>query len=232
MLISRLIILFVLSLVRSIRSDGQFLNITTTTMLVRFQDVSDNIKMVNELKGRCHHYCGFFSDKLLSPIQSDATVRIGDIEYKVEGTVLDHAFDGEDSIITEKRIVKVENQDDDNGAHLYDGAVVRNSLDQIVGLLTVRGDYRLVQDAFKLFNVHLSRTKVTVQEKTKMIAYADRQFDTKLELVEYIASKDHKTGHDGCVIYHRKGGADAQIVTYRNGLQNLNIHTRQTLAIP
>lgn len=174
-----------------------------------------------------HHYCGFFSLSILSNI-IDSTLVIDGKQYRVsEDTAIDWAYDGRDTIVTEKRLLYTE-----RALKLHSPIYnVNNQLVGIVlrGIVTKDGDYcYAVQDGFKLYNSHLSNINLVVREKTQLIAYADQQFDNKNELLHYINKGNKRQSQPEAILYH-SGGRNAQLVVYKDGVQWSNTHLRKNI---
>lgn len=185
------------------------------------------VSSVSNLKTTHHHYCGFYSLHLLAGIVNDLVVVNGK-EYQVsEETVIDWAYDGVDTIVAEKRLVY-----SDVPWKLHDP--IFNTDGDVVGLvgsplLAYNGDYcYAVQDAFKYYNNHLSNVNLVVKEKTAAIAYADRQFETKKELKEYLENETDRSKGYGAILYHT-GKKNAQLILYRDGVQLSNSHLRKNV---
>lgn len=188
------------------------------------------------LKQTHHHYCGFFSLHVLATI-IDNVVVINGRQYTVsEDTAIDWAFDGVDTIVTEKRLLYTEES-------LPLHSPIYNIENNIVGLVlrgyvTTDGDWcYAIQNGFTAQNFHLSNNNLVVREKRKLISYADQQFDTKQKLVEYLEGlknhdKDsfniHKNLNTGAILYHVHK-KNAQLVVYQNGIQILNCHLRKNV---
>ncbi|AAS82681.1 ORF57 [Agrotis segetum granulovirus] len=175
-------------------------------------------------KSTHHHYCGFYSLFILAPIIDD-TVVVDGKQYKLsEENAIDWAYDGTDTIITEKRLLYTEHP-------LEPNTLIYNVNHEIVGILlrymvTKDGEYcYAIQDGFKLYNNHLTDTNIVVREKKKLIVYADQQFDTKEDLMKYLKEGKKSAGR-GAILYH-KGGRDAQLVLYENGRNLSNSHLRR-----
>ncbi|AIS92057.1 hypothetical protein [Erinnyis ello granulovirus] len=181
------------------------------------------------IKQTHHHYCGFYSVQVLATIINNVVVVNGK-QYNVsDETAIDWAFDGEDTIVTEKRLLYT---DEELPLH----APIYNIDHQLVGIVlagmqTTDGDYcYAIQDGFKSLNIHLSNMNLVVREKRKMACYADQQFDTKQELVDYINNRrriDEMGDSDhGAILYH-VNKKNAQLVVFQNGLQVINCHLRK-----
>ncbi|ABC61182.1 unknown [Choristoneura occidentalis granulovirus] len=178
------------------------------------------------LKQTHHHYCGFYSLNILASIINNVVI-IDNIHYEVSNdTAIDWAFDGEDTIITEKRLLYT-------NADLPLYATIFNLNHDIVGMVlrgiqTSDGKYcYALQDGFRLYNNHLSNVNLIVREKQKIIAYADRQFDNKQELVDYL-NNDEEHKNSGAILYHTNT-KNAQLILYKKGLQISNCHLRKTI---
>jgi hypothetical protein len=194
-------------------------NNTVVPSLVPFNGIASSV-----YKSTHHHYCGFYSLYIMATI-IDGVVVIGGKQYKVsEETAIDWAYDGQDTIITEKRLLYTR---DFLEAH----SLIYNVDHQIVGILlsgmaTKDGDFcYAIQDGFKLYNNHLTGTNLIVREKIKPIVYADRQFDNKEELLKYL--EKGAAGRRGAILYHT-AGQNAQLVLYdENGINYSNSHLRR-----
>ncbi|UXX41861.1 hypothetical protein [Psilogramma increta granulovirus] len=184
------------------------------------------------LKQTHHHYCGFFSLDVLATIIDDVVV-IDDKQHTMSNsTAIDWAFDGEDTIVTEKRLLYTNEE-------LPLHSPIFNIENKLVGLV-LRGVQTLdnkwcyaIQDGFTGQNFHLSNVDLVVREKRKLISYADKQFDTKHDLVKYIDSVKNKLNSNdiknyGAILYH-VNKKNAQLVLFQNGVQFLNCHLRKSI---
>lgn len=193
---------------------------------------ADNVNHTADVKNTYHHYCGFYSKYVLPSICSSNEVMIDNTVYTVSNDrVIDWFYDGIDTIVTEKRLLYTDDE-------LPDGLVIYNndsnkSLQRPVGVICGghSGVYP-IQDGFKLFNLHLSNVRVSAQLKTKIIAYADRQFDSKSQLVHYL-NELKCTNNDKCTkelrstIFYKNNSKESQLtVSDGNGQQLLNMHFR------
>lgn len=196
------------------------------------------------IKATHHHYCGFYSDMVL-PSFNGSTVSVNNKYYTVSNDlVIDWAYDGQDTIVTFKRAMYTEDciplgsLITQNGKIL--GAIVRRSYKateertwdggQHCTFIKTRAYYP-IQDGFRFINVHLTGCDLQLVEKTKPIAYANRQFDTKEQLVSYLASPSRDSG---AIMYHTNG-QNAQMIVYVNGLNIINQHFRApivNIAVP
>ncbi|QOD40021.1 acetyltransferase [Matsumuraeses phaseoli granulovirus] len=186
----------------------------------------DNTK---SYKATHHHYCGFYSLYTLDHIVDDF-VAIGRKKYKVsDETVIDWAYDGVDTIVSEKRLVYSKEE-----WPLH--SLIHNIYGQILGIVTrgyLDSDDQYcyaVHNGYALYNNHLSDTNLIVREKTKPIVYADQQFDTKRELLHYLdtLNSGQTSGESGAILYHTNR-KHAQLVLYRDGKQLSNCHLRKPL---
>jgi hypothetical protein len=182
-----------------------------------------------QYKDTHHHYCGFFSLTLLACIVDD-TVVIDGKQYPVsDETAIDWAFDGEDTIVTEKRLLYTE-----RALRLH--TPIFNVHNELVGLvlrgyITNDSDHcYAIQDGFKLYNNHLSGMNLVVREKRKPIAYADQQFDTKAELCVYLRAPKHPNP-TSAILYH-SARKNAQLMLYRDGVQFSNSQLRKNVFGP
>lgn len=178
-----------------------------------------------QYKSTHHHYCGFYSLYILSNIV-DKTVVVDGKQYEVsEDTMIDWAFDGQDTIVTEKRLLYT-HQELPIHAPIYN---INNDLVGIVlrGMVSKDGDYcYAIQDGFTLYNNHLSGTNLVVREKTKPIVYADHQFDTKNELQTYLECAQKRKSDVEAILYHTSG-CNAQLMIYKDGVQWSNSQLRK-----
>ncbi|AKN80795.1 acetyltransferase-like protein [Diatraea saccharalis granulovirus] len=180
-----------------------------------------------QFKRTHHHYCGFYSLQQLSSIVDDKVVVNGK-EYEVTGeTAIDWAYDGVDTIVAEKRLVYSKEEWPLHG-------VIYNINEEIVGLVgqgvkTADGDYcYAIQDGFNLYTNHLSNINLIVREKNKLIAYADKEFDDKNELIKYLDNTKGGGGEVGAILYH-KNKKQAQLILYQSGVQLSNTHLRKSV---
>ncbi|UYE99013.1 MAG: hypothetical protein [Betabaculovirus sp.] len=188
------------------------------------------------LKQTHHHYCGFFSLHLLATIIDNVVVIDGQQYTVSDDTAIDWAYDGQDTIVTEKRLLYT---DDELPLH----SPIFNIENELVGLVlrgiqTLDGDWcYAIQDGFTAQNFHLSDVNLVVREKRRLISYADRQFDTKPDMLDYMDGfkrqfKDsfniHNYINNGAILYHVHK-KNAQLVIYQNGLQILNCHLRKNV---
>ena len=183
------------------------------------------------LKQTHHHYCGFFSLHVLATIIDNVVVIDGQQYTVSEDTAIDWAFDGEDTIVTEKRLLYT---DEELPLH----SPIFNIENKLVGLVlrgvqTLDGDWcYAIQDGFTAQNFHLSNIVLVVREKRKLISYADQQFDTKPELLEYIDGVKRKLYttnlNHGAILYHVHK-KNAQLVVFQDGVQIMNCHLRKSV---
>ncbi|AAP85693.1 ORF_56 [Adoxophyes orana granulovirus] len=184
-----------------------------------------------QYKATRHHYCGFYSTILLSGIVNNVVIVDGD-RYDVSNeTVLDWAYDGIDTILTEKRIVY------SNKPWLLHEPIYNVNM-EIIGIVLQNYTHDadkyvyLVQDGYNLYSNLLSNVNLIVREKTKPIAYADQLFDTKKELFEYLntTNLNKETGKYGAILYHQNS-KNAQLMLHFDGKQLSNSHLRKNIFI-
>ncbi|AAM70257.1 hypothetical protein [Phthorimaea operculella granulovirus] len=180
-----------------------------------------------QYKSTHHHYCGFYSLTVLAEIVDNTVVVNGKLYTVSDETAIDWAYDGIDTIISEKRLVYTNNVWPLN-------APIYNIEHQIVGIVTrgietTDGDNcYAVQDGFRLLNIHLSNVNLLVREKRKPIVYADQQFDTKQELNVYLTKNKSADSKYGAIMYHTNK-LNAQLVLFAKGHQISNIHLRKKI---
>lgn len=183
------------------------------------------------LKQTHHHYCGFFSLHLLATIIDNVVVIDGQQYTVSDDTAIDWAYDGQDTIVTEKRLLYT---DDELPLH----SPIFNIENELVGLVlrgiqTLDGDWcYAIQDGFTAQNFHLSDVNLVVREKRRLISYADRQFDTKPDMLDYIDGVKRQLYTTsltyGAILYHVHK-KNAQLVIHQNGLQIVNCHLRKNV---
>lgn len=183
------------------------------------------------LKENNHHYCGFFSDVVLPGIINDLVV-INNLTYVFSNKFeFEIAYDGIDSIITLKKQFYIK-----DATKLSRGDLIYNTDQQVIGLVThIYMDhdgqhYVLVQDGFKYLNIHITDSQVEIINKTRLIAYAGQQFDTKQQLIQYINAKNKTaSGKIHHVIYHQNY-KNVQYITHLNGVNISNMQLRYNIA--
>ncbi|AIY60609.1 hypothetical protein [Dendrolimus punctatus cypovirus 22] len=195
------------------------------------EDVPDIVLATDEnsyVKRTHHHYAGFYSKNILPPICRDRAVDVNGKTYKLYDSMktLNVQSSGNDTILTIEPIIFTPDE-------LPKGAVVTNyGTNETVSLITSSYDTQHVNghkgypvnDGFKNINIHLAAPVEHVQ-KTKPIAYADKQFDTKAELIEYLKTvkplpkiKAH--------LYTDKHNRGSQLIIHYDGVNIANIHLR------
>lgn len=168
-----------------------------------------------------HHYAGFYALNVVPPIDGDYVYIQDTRHYLLPYTVVNFGYSGRDTIISVQRAIESE-------THIPTGTPVYNSKGAVVSLITGNQDNIYpIQDGFNHENYHLSNIRVTVQNKTKIIAFADKQFDKKEQLVKYLKTQPPKTA-DEAILYDNNGKS-TQLVVYRNGKNILNVHIRSRL---
>lgn len=174
------------------------------------------------------HYCGYYSNTLLAHIVQNVVVVENENFVVSENTAIDWAYDGHDTIITEKRLVYT----------IKEWPIhtpIYNIHKQLVGIVTygVQQSSKTycyaIQDGFRLFNCHLSNLCLVVREKTKKFVYADKQFDMKEDLVRYVHSLlPSYYDANGAILYHTKK-FDTQLVLHQGNQQISIIQLRRPI---
>lgn len=186
------------------------------------------------LKTTHHHYAGFYSDVVLPP--TDKTVKIETKDGKTivarkDSPVINFGYSGQDTIITVQPTALVDKEICDD---IPTGSVVRNyETGEVTGLITSKMqmghfDVYPIQDGFRHPNIHLNN-RVTHQIKRKPIVYADKQFDTKQELVKYIAANPDKPTTYKSTLYTDAENKYTQLIIHDKGHTIANIQLRHRL---
>jgi hypothetical protein len=177
-----------------------------------------------ELKKTHHHYCGFYSKKILPEI--DGPVKIMDkIYYFTKELIMDVKRSANDVIMTLKNVIETTDE-------IKIGTLVKDMQNRIVSVVTTKIDNKyLIQNSFKHLNIHLSNTSLQFQTKVKPICYADKQFVTKEELVDYL-NKPNKTKTPVTATVFHRDRKQAQLIVHKDGHNILNQHIRHAIYDP
>jgi hypothetical protein len=159
------------------------------------------------LKATHHHYPGFYSKTILPMVLPDRIVVVNGKTYPLlEKKLVNYHFDTEDVIIDEQNTI-VENHD-----KFKDKTLVYNSAGQVISLITKRHDeYYPIVNGFTTTTAHLTNVStVTIRHrKEQPIAYADKLFANKSDLVQFLqkpADTENKLRH--LIIYALKETTD------------------------
>lgn len=186
-------------------------------------------QQLSAYKSDFHHYCGYFSDVVLPTLCIDDRIVLRGKQFPFSGVYLiDSQTDGIDTIINNKKLFYIDNNTvsvDDN---------VYNTKQQLVGKVTNLFYYNgrraiLLQDGFKHLNIHLTNLKVSVVNKSSPIAYAGRMFQTKLQLIQYLAELNTSDHIVKATLYH-VNGTSAQLIVHCNGLNISNTQLRSGIS--
>nr|BDU47020.1 acetyltransferase-like protein [Spodoptera litura male-killing virus] len=176
----------------------------------------NNLYLANTM----HHYCGFYSNFILPQLIGNF-VTIDNRNYTLEPkTIICSAYNGRDTIITEMSYL-ITDKINKVGSYIYNngnlvGLVTRNNIDKIIP----------IQNGFNNINIHLSNIQLEHRVKTKLIAYADQQFDNKQQLLEYLENNVNNNHQPKAIIYTDCNNNNAQLIVYENGLNIINTHLR------
>ncbi|AHJ14798.1 hypothetical protein [Inachis io cypovirus 2] len=198
----------------------------------RKDDIKENLVLAtNEtafLAKTRHHYTGFYSKHILKPVPSDGIVMVNDTPYKTGSVkkVANAQKNGESTIITfEPCLFTTDN--------LPAGSIVKDAEGGEYGMITShyeafnkRKAYP-IQNAFEYPSIMVS-VPCEHRVKEKLMAYADKQFDKKGDLVAYIESLGPKPDI-GAIIYTDKYNKNPQLVVHANGHQIINMHLRKRI---
>lgn len=227
------------------RQDVQRTTTEQSTPELKAVELPKPIKMKSEitmadktninLKDSQHHYAGFYSSKVLQPLNNKVAIKTKN--DKVVTTVINEPCinigkSGLDTIITEQPIVKI-----DNDVDVPPGSLVMHpDTQEIYGAITSRQKIGKqtaypVQDGFRRANVHLS-VPLQREIKSKPIAYADKQFDNKNELTEYLSKLPPQDPSVKATLLTDRDNMNTQLIIHSYGRNIANIQLRHRLVDP
>lgn len=191
----------------------------------------DNTK----LKATHHHYPGFYSDTVLPPCERTVEIEVKGQQKKIIGhprnSTVNYGFSGSDTIITVQPTIMVPKETIED---IPQGSIVTNyEGKQAVSMITGKIDMGAydaypIQNGFRETNIHLN-TRVTRMVKTKPILYADKQFDTKQQLTEYLSTLEPKPDTFKATLVTDVHNKNTQLVLHSRGHMIANIHLRHRL---
>lgn len=193
-----------------------------------FNGVTYTNEIVNSpLKSTHHHHVGYFSNETeMSVSQPDLLTNVGftkNFDVYTEDSIVNFSYDSADLLVQEQSYIYSADKLPVGYVLLHAGlfySVINNS----------HGDkYPIDAGKTKPFYMFSDVDSVTVKTKKHLIAYADKEFDSKNQLVQYIENMKANpvTSPRGAVIL--KNGNSTQIIVYENGLNLVSFHLRSPL---
>lgn len=188
-----------------------------------------------KLKATHHHYPGFYSSTVLPPCERTVEIKTADNVAPVIGhprdLAVNYGYSGSDTIIAVQPTMMIRKEIAED---IPQGSIVTNfDTKQPIGLITGKiemNEYNAypIQNGFRETNIHLN-TRVTRTIKTKPIIYADKQFDTKQELNEYITSLPDNPSNFKATLVTDEYNRNTQLVLHTHGHMIANIQLRHRL---
>lgn len=185
-----------------------------------------------DLKETHHHYVGFYSKSVLPKLPNKVLIKTptaGVITTVVNEPCINMGYSGNETIITEQPIVKI-----DKTTEVPPGSLVVNTeTNEPIGAITssiTLGKQKAypVQDGFRRYNAHLAM-KVERATKIKPIAYADKQFDNKQQLMQYLNGLPPNNSNVKATLLTDKDNMNTQLIIHEQGRNIANIHLRHRL---
>lgn len=177
------------------------------------------------LKETHHHYVGFYSNKVLPAINGNE-VTIAGKKYKLDKEPhITYGKSGDDTIVSEVRTITTNDK-------IPLGTIVYNKAKQPVSMIHNTGKKYAIQDGFTRTNIHLTKMTIDHQIKDKPIAYADKQFQNKQQLVDYLSLPDpirDLNPNIHATIYTSPQLTNAQLIIHEAGRNIANLQLRHPL---
>lgn len=180
-------------------------------------------------KATHHHALGYYTSKFLGGKYKPETVYLNGKGYNVSldnDKILNFSFDGKDLIIQAQNYIVYDGRSSDIvGQELFDNAGVSR------GALTnaFTNKYGISGELYCDFLHFSDLNSVIVRTKTSPIAYAGKEFNTKEELVAYLAEPMSGGCQRNAIIYRTNEGMHAQLIVYEGNKNVISVHFRNPL---